>query len=249
MITDSYDTETGPLISLRDVYGAQGDLADVCIITFSSVILRSALDAGDCRQIAAIRSCGGDIPIYALSGSEKRIAFYQSPIGATVASQCVLEANWLTGASRFILFGSAGSLDSERTAGRLVVPTAAYRDEGMSYHYAPPADYITIPGSAAVRAAFNDLRLPFVEGRTWTTDAILRETAGQAARRRAEGCVAVEMEIAGVQAVCDFHRLSFYPFLVTGDVLSEDSYSIGSLADANHCVDNFRVALELAARV
>ena len=91
--------------------------------------------------------------------------------------------------------------------------------------------------------------VPYVCGKTWTTDAILRETAGQMKKRAAEGCIAVEMEIAGVQAVCDFQGLDLYTFIVTGDVLSDDSYSLGTLSDANHNVDNFRLALEIASRV
>jgi uridine phosphorylase len=41
--------------------------------------------------------------------------------------------------------GIAGTLDQEATTGKYVIPTAAYLDEGMSYHYASPSDYISIP--------------------------------------------------------------------------------------------------------
>lgn len=36
-----------------------------------------------------------------------------------------------------------------------------------------------------------------VAGRTWTTDAVYRETSGKAEKLRKEGCIAVEMELAG----------------------------------------------------
>lgn len=36
---------------------------------------------------------------------------------------------------------------------------------------------------------------------------------------------------------------------LTGDVLSDDGYSVGSLNDANHNTDHFRLALEIAKRV
>lgn len=248
MITDSFDTQSRPVISLKDIYGEQKHLADVCIVTFSSVIYEELLASQSCEQVAQIGACNGCVPIYLFQFKGRRIAFYLSPIGSTAAAEDVIEANWLTGAQKFILFGSAGSLDFEKTANRFVIPTAAYRDEGMSYHYAPPADYITVKNSAVVRKIFEELKVPFIEGKTWTTDAILRETAGQMAKRKAEGCIAVEMEIAGVQAVCDFHNLDLYTFVVTGDVLSEDGYTIGTLADANHNVDKLRLAIELAGR-
>ena len=80
----------------------------------------------------------------------------------------------------------------------------------------------------------------------WTTDAIMRETVGQMLRRKNEGCIAVEMEIAGVQAVCDFHGLELYCFVATGDVLSETDYRPEGLSDANHNMDKFFIALEMA---
>lgn len=249
MITDSFDAQSKPIITLKAIYGEQGDLADVCIVTFSKVIFDSVLASRKCERIAEIGACNGNIPIYSFRERGRRIAFYLSPIGATGASQCIEDANWLTGAEHFITFGSAGSLAREVTENRFVIPTEAYRDEGMSYHYAPPADYIGIGNSGWIRRVFEELHLPVVEGKVWTTDSILRETVGQMEKRRAEGCVAVEMEIAGVQAVCDFHRLHLYPFLVTGDVLSEDGYDLGTLSDANNNLDKFQIALELAVRI
>lgn len=249
MITDSFDTESKPVISLKDIYGEQKHLADICLVTFSKVIYDEILAAYDCEVIAQIGACNGNVPVFCFRQNGRKIAVYLSPIGATAAAEDVLEVNWLTGATKFIMFGSAGSLDFAKTANRFVIPTAAYRDEGMSYHYAPPADYITVKNSAVIRKIFDELNVPYAEGKTWTTDAILRETTGQMAKRREEGCIAVEMEIAGVQAVCDFHGLELYAFLVTGDVLSEDGYTTGTLRDANHNIDKFRLALEIAARV
>ena len=103
--------------------------------------------------------------------------------------------------------------------------------------------------SNEIKPVFDEINVPYVEGRVWTTDAVLRETVGQTAKRRAEGCIAVDMEIAGVQSVCDFYGLELYTFVVTGDVLSENSYCVGTLSDANHNVDKFRIALEIAARI
>ncbi len=249
MITESFDIESKPIISLRDIYGEQKHLADVCIVTFSKFIYDTILKELECERIAQIGACNGNVPIYMFRYEGRRIAFYLSPIGSTAAAEDVIEVNWLTGAEKFVMFGSAGSLDFEKTANKFVIPTDAYRDEGMSYHYAPPADYITVKNASAVRTIFEELKVPFVEGKTWTTDAILRETAGQMAKRKAEGCIAVEMEIAGVQAVCDFYDFELFTFLVTGDVLSEDGYTTGTLQDANHNVDKFRLALELACRI
>ena len=98
-------------------------------------------------------------------------------------------------------------------------------------------------------AIFDELHFPYVKGRVWTTDAFLRETAGPVAKRQEEGCIAVDMELAGVQSVCDFYGFDLYDFLVTGDVLSEDKYEMERFNDANHNLDKFYIALEIAKRI
>ena len=249
MITDSYDIQTEPIISLSAFYGEQQHLCDVCIVIFSRVIFDHVLASFPCEQIAEIHACNGYVPIYALTHHDRKIAFYLSGIGSTVAAGDVIEANWLTGASRFIMFGSAGSLNQQATSGKYVIPTEAYRDEGMSYHYAEPSDYIEIVEADTVAAMFDDMKVPYVKGRVWTTDAMLRETRGLMAKRVEEGCLAVEMELAGVQAVCAFHGFKLYNFLATGDVLDEPEYRYADLHQANHDLDKFYLALEMAHRL
>ena len=220
MITESFDCLTPPVMKLEDFYGEKKQLLRICMPIFSREIYDLILRSHPCEIIAEI--------------------------GSAMAAQFCIEANWLTGADHFILFGSAGSLDREATAGKFIVPTEAYRDEGMSYHYAPAADYIPIRNHGRVSALFRSLGVPFVEGRVWTTDAFLRETVGQMKKRRQEGCIAVEMELAGVQAVCDFYGFELYDFLAAGDVLSEASYEVEGLHDANHNPDKLQLALALA---
>jgi Phosphorylase superfamily len=73
-----------------------------------------------------------------------------------------------------------------------VVCSAALRDEGTSYHYAPPQPFAWPDPelTARLRAA-----LPTAaHGPSWTTDAPYRETAEEIARYGAEGILTVEME-------------------------------------------------------
>lgn len=83
-------------------------------------------------------------------------------------------------------------------------------------------------------------------GKVWTTDSMLRETVGLVSERKAEGCIAVEMELAGVEAVCDFYDLELYNFLEAGDVLKESGYEVEGLHNANHNLVKLYVALEVA---
>lgn len=249
MIINSFDPESPAIISPGDFYGEARQLCDVCIVTFSHVIFSHVLETFPNEKAAEIHACNGYTPIHLLTVDGRKIGFYLSHIGAAGAGTDIIECHHMTGATKFVMFGSAGNLNREATAGKFVVPAEAYRDEGMSYHYAPPEDYIGVPGSETVGRVFEELKMPYVRGRVWTTDALYRETKNQVAQRQQEGCLAVDMELAGVQAVCSFHGFSLYDFLITGDVLDAEEYSPEGLREANHTLKHFYLALEIAKRL
>ena len=94
--------------------------------------------------------------------------------------------------------------------------------------------------------------IPCVMGGTWTTDGLYRETRGNMEKRRAEGCLSVEMEVAGIQAVCDFHGLELYDFLMSGDLLDApewDKRILSSKEEHDEQIKCFHIALELALRL
>ena len=248
MITECYD-ETEPLTNVESFYGEQKHIAEKCLIIFSVQIHDHLLDNHDCELIGMIGSCNGNIPIYAMEYKGEKIAFYLSRLGSAVASGMCYEAHWVVGADKFILFGSCGSLDREKTTCRFIIPTESYRGEGASYYYAPPADYIKIRNSHKLAEIFDRNSIPYVKGRVWTTDSMLRETRGLVAKRKEEGCIAVEMELAGVQAVCDFFGLELYAFLEAGDVLAESGYETEGLHEANNSIGKLLIALDAAAEI
>jgi len=76
--------------------------------------------------------------------------------------------------------------------------------------------------------------VPFRVDKTWTTDAPYRETPQKIARRRAEGCLTVEMEAAALMAVAQFRDVPFAQVLYGGDDLSGAEWDMRawrSLAD------------------
>lgn len=249
MIIHSFDDQSDPLITPGSFDAPHLELCDVCILTFSHVIMEEMRRRFSLRFVRSIRMANGDMPVYVFDHEGLTIALHLSAIGSAVAGTNIVDINWFTGATKFIMFGSAGSLNQNATTGKYVLPTEAYRDEGLSYHYAPPSDYITIHNSAFMEAFFLEKGLPFVKGRVWSTDAFYRETRNQVLARQQEGCLAVDMELAGVQAVCDFHGFELYDFLVTGDVLDMPQYDVADLLRANHDLDKIWIALELAHRI
>lgn len=58
--------------------------------------------------------------------------------------------------------------------------------------------------------------MPYTLGKTWTTDAFYRETPAKVARRRAEGCLIVEMGAAALFAVAQFRGVTLAQVLYAG---------------------------------
>ncbi len=249
MIIHSYDVKTESFVKLKDFYEKNEYVTDTCLIVFSYKVYAYLLKTYVCKKISEIRACNGHIDIMLLEYKNKKIAFYLTQIGSTMCAQGMIEAAWLIGAHHFILAGSCGSLDEAKTKERYVIPTSAYRDEGMSYHYAPASDNIEIKNKKIVEDFFKENHIPYICGKTWTTDAFLRETKGLVQKRREEGCIVVEMEAAGVQATADFYGLDVYYFLESGDSFSEESYSVGNLKEANHHFNKVELQLELALKL
>jgi len=110
--------------------------------------------------------------------------------------------------------------------GTIVVPDAAVRDEGVSYHYVPAGREIEVDSHAVstLESVVRSSDIPFRVGKTWTTDGLYRETRSRIARRRAEGCITVEMECSALLAVAQFRGVTFGQLLATGDDVSGDEW-------------------------
>ena len=253
MITSTYDPDTEPLFTPESGYGpaaAENSVCSVCIITFSKQIFDHAMGLLPFEEKAAVKSVGGKLPVMTADCGGVTVGLFLSPITAAHAGGCLAEAAWITGCRKFILFGSCGTLAPEKTTGRFIIPTEAYRDEGLSYHYAPASDYIAVPAAQKEAALFEEMGIPHICGRIWTTDAFYRETRGTVSKRRDDGCIAVDMEVSGLQALCTHEGYELYPFLASGDVLDPGArYARGALDEANHSVDKLLIALDLAKRI
>ena len=114
MITDCYDINTEPIVNLKDFYGEPKHIADICLIIFSIDIHNHLLETYECEKVGMLASCNGNITIYKMNYKGRDIAFYLTGIGSALASAFCYEAHWQTGATKFIMFGSCGSLDRKK---------------------------------------------------------------------------------------------------------------------------------------
>jgi uridine phosphorylase len=177
------------------------------------------------RRVMTLRSEMGPHHLYEMEVGGRRVALHQAAVGAALAAG-LLEEIIAAGCRYFVACGSAGVLDREIAVGHVVVPVSAVRDEGTSYHYAAPSREIE-PCPEAVQAIEQTLverNVPYVKGKTWTTDAFYRETPAKVAMRRAEGCVTVEMEAAAFFAVARFRNVVFGQMLYGGDDVSGEAW-------------------------
>jgi len=200
---------------------AQFDMPRHVVLCFFRDVITSVVAALGGREIGALESEMGSHPIYEVDYDGRRLAVVQAGVGASLA------AGWLDelialGCRAFVAAGGAGVLVPELALGHIVVPTAAVRDEGTSYHYLPPSREVapTDDALAAILSTLERRGVPHVTGKTWTTDGLYRETRAKASRRVAEGCLTVEMEAAAFFAVARFRGVSFGQMLYAGDDLS-----------------------------
>ena len=126
-------------------------------------------------------------------------------IGYTVGAPfavLVAEELFASGCKLLINVTSSGQILPERDPPFFVLVEKALRDEGTSYHYVPPSDFVSIDDKLLnlLDGAFSNLSTPVCRGATWTTDAPFRETEHAIRQARLFGILAVEMEAAGLYA-------------------------------------------------
>lgn len=201
------------------------DIPEHAILCFFQDVINDLKAAGRLRQIHKLGSEIGINPVYELDVDGQRLAMIHAGLGAPL-SACFLEELIALGSRKFIACGGGGVLDNGIDVGNIVVPSVAIRDEGTSYHYLPPSREVSASPEAvaAIEQVLTRHQIDYVVGKTWTTDGIYRETAAKMARRRAEGCLIVEMESAAFFAVAQFRQVIFGQILYGGDDLTGDEW-------------------------
>lgn len=187
---------------------------------FADVVERVAAQTG-ARLVTHLVAEHGRHPVWAIQHGGREIAFFQPGLGAPL-SALFLEEMIDYGCAILVACGGCGALEPHLGLGHIVVVTGAVRDEGTSYHYLAPTRTVVADGEVVsiLEGLLAERALPYNSGLTWTTDAPYRETRDKVARRRAEGCLTVEMEAAALLAVARFRRARIGQILYAGDSLA-----------------------------
>jgi len=154
-----------------------------------------------------------------VQGEEMVIA--QAPLGAPGAVM-TLESLIAFGVRKVLSVGSCGVL-TDLPENVFLIPTAALRDEGTSFHYLPASEWVTTAPTMVVKIqkALQRRHVSVRKVKTWTTDAIFRETQSKIASVKLAGCEVVEMECAALTACSEFRQIKFGQLLYTADSLAD----------------------------
>jgi uridine phosphorylase len=190
------------------------------VLTFFSKELARLYEDCKLEKIHTLRTEMGDHNIYKFMGED--IGVFALGVGAPLAAGLFEELIAL-GAEEFLCCGGAGTL-IDKELGCLVVVSEGVRDEGTSYHYIEPERTIKTNEKVLkqLKTTLLDMRVDYIVGKTWTTDAFYRETRDKKNMRLYEGCITVDMEFTALCAVSEFRKVKFAQILYCGDDLSRD---------------------------
>ena len=218
-----YDTSRNPLIKPSDFLAET--LPSKCVITFFRKELNQLVEDKSLPVIGHLHSEVLDIPIYEYATPTERICMTM-PFSTAPGAAGTIEELHAMGCKKFIICGGAGSIKKDSRVGEFIVPVAAVRDEGTSYHYLEPSREVECHKATAdfVVSRLKELGIPYTTGKTWTTDAMYRETPDMIERRRNEGCITVEMETAAFFAVSKYYDIPLAQLLYAGDDVSGEKW-------------------------
>jgi uridine phosphorylase len=176
---------------------AAADVPAVCVLDPDGDILRHLQHTGQAVRFDQWPCYHTELYTFALAGETAGIV--GCAVGAPFAV-LIAEELFACGCRFLVSVTSAGQIVAAGPPPYFVIIDRALRDEGTSYHYAPPAEFAEAD-PAMVKTASDALQqagLDAFVGPSWTTDAPFRETKQAIEAARAKGALAVEMEAAAL---------------------------------------------------
>jgi len=192
-----------PAALLREARRQKGlgsaEAPPVCILDPDGDLVRQLRKSGAASPFADWPCYHTELDTFELSG--RRVGIVGRVVGASFAV-LVAEELFASGCKLLLSLTSAGRIAAAGSPPYFVVIDRALRDEGTSYHYAPPSEFAEADPALveAAAAALAKAGPRSVVGATWTTDAPFRETAEAIDAARSQGLLAVEMEAAALYA-------------------------------------------------
>lgn len=190
---------------------------EICILDPDGDIVRHLRSAGRAARHEAWACYHTDLFVFRHDGCEYGIV--GCAVGAAFAV-LIAEELFASGCRLLISMTSSGQIRPVQEPPYFVIIDRSLRDEGTSYHYAPPSEYSDADSRliALAREALSAAGLAVQVGTSWTTDAPFRETQPAIDAAAKAGILAVEMEAAALYA---FARARGQPVLCFAHVTNQ----------------------------
>lgn len=218
----------------------------------TALLVSTRADVSDlCKRLQISTNSG--YPLYAgglvvVDDQPEPTAIAGPVVGAPYAVM-MLETLISWGAREILFLGWCGALAREISFGDLILPTAAFIDEGTSRHYNNAWSEDNVDGCRLYKngkdRSFPSTRFleritphftsgsPCVhQGPIWSTDGIYRETASKVRHYQNQGALGVEMEVSALFTVGKARQADVVAVLVVSDDLSQMSWRPGFKTDA-----------------
>jgi len=250
MVLEEFDIDKEAIINPTHFVKPLEGMPRVAVTCFGYQTFERMVELLKGEKIAETANANGKFPIYKAMYKGKEIALYMTDMGAAGAGG-QLEEIFAIGIEKVIVFGACGVLDNTIEDCSIIIPDAAVRDEGLSYHYAPPTEEIRV-NPKYMQEFINileEVKCPYRIGKVWTTDAFYRETRAKMQKRKEQGCICVDMECSALAAVAQFREKELFQFFITADCLEGDEWNPRSLSEdvkfkeKDYCA---QLALEMA---
>src|SRR5689334_9269186 len=164
---------------------------EICVLDPDGDILRTLAKSGRahrCEHWACYHT-----ELYEFEHMAERFGIIGCAVGASFAV-LIAEQLFVSGCRFLVSMTSAGQIVQQAPPPYFMLIDRALRDEGTSYHYLPPAEFVAAEErlvEATMKALARSAQ-PVNCGASWTTDAPFRETAAAIALCRARQVMAVE---------------------------------------------------------
>jgi uridine phosphorylase len=190
------------------------------VACFFADVLEELLRVEKLEPAGSLGSEMGRIPVFCTTGPHPPVLAFLAGQGAPFSVQ-LMEKMIAAGVRQIVAVSGCGALTDDLNPGDVLVLESAVRDEGTSYHYLPPGREVEASSAAiqAITRALEKNAVPYQLVKTWSTDAIFRETPGRRETRVQEGCRVVEMEAAALYAAAQFRGVDIVQVAYTGDLV------------------------------
>ncbi|MGN0812235.1 MAG: nucleoside phosphorylase [Candidatus Coproplasma sp.] len=220
-----FDPVSPVVIDIKKNIKENDILPERCVISFFGKAVKDFAEENGCRRISSLIMESIELPIYETIVNGQKVAFMHG-LGSGPYAAGQIEKLSAMGCKKFMVCGGCGVLERNSTVGDIFVPILAVRDEGTSYHYVDPSREISIDPEVEnkICSYLDSKNISYKRVKTWTTDAMYRETKAMIELRKKEGCHVVEMECASFYAVAQYKQLTLGQLLYAGDDLSGEKW-------------------------